>query len=106
MKQLLLNKLKTELFFVEKDKRKKKDVHVAEEKVEPEVPLTEEQLIRREKNKKKARRQAEKKKEKWYNAKINTFIYISGLPFDITDEELKDFVSKAGVLRIDLNTGK
>ena len=53
------------------------------------MPLTEEQLIKREKNKKKARRQAEKKKEKWYISKKNTFIYISGLPLDITEEELK-----------------
>jgi HIV Tat-specific factor 1 len=63
-------------------------------------------LQKREKNRKKAKRQAEKKKEKWYQAKINTFVYISGLPQDITEEELKEFVIKAGVLRIDLNTGK
>lgn len=62
--------------------------------------------MKKERNKKKAKRQAEKKKEKWYSAKINTFIYISGLPLDITEEELKEFVNKAGVLRIDLNTGK
>ena len=49
---------------------------------------------------------AEKKKEKWYNARINTFIYISGLPFDISEEELKEFVCKAGVLRVDPKTGK
>jgi hypothetical protein len=42
--------------------------------------------LKREKNRKKARRQAEKKKEKWYNAKINTFIYVSGLPLDITED--------------------
>jgi HIV Tat-specific factor 1 len=63
-------------------------------------------LLKREKNKKKAKRQAEKRKEKWYCPKINTFVYISGLPLDITEEELKDFMTKAGILRIDLNTGK
>ncbi len=36
---------------------------------------------------------------------MNTFIYISGLPLDITEDELKQFCSKAGILRIDLNTG-
>jgi hypothetical protein len=46
--------------------------------------LTAEQMVKREKNKKKTKRAALKKKEKWYNARINTFIYISGLPFDIT----------------------
>lgn len=62
--------------------------------------------MKKERNRKKTKRQAEKRKEKWYQAKINTFIYISGLPQDITEEELKDFAVKAGVLRIDLNTGK
>lgn len=62
--------------------------------------------MKREKNRKKTKKQAEKKKEKWYNAKINTFIYVSGLPLDITEDELKHFAIKAGVLRIDLNTGK
>lgn len=106
MKTLLFNKLKNELFFEEKTNKRKKPLPQPEENKEPEVPLTEEQLAKREKNKKKAKKQAEKKKEKWYNAKINTFIYISGLPLDVTEEELKEFVSKAGVLRIDLNTGK
>lgn len=36
---------------------------------------------------------------------MNTFIYITGLPLDITDEEVKTFCSKAGILRIDMNTG-
>ena len=36
---------------------------------------------------------------------MNTFIYITGLPLDITDEEVKAFCSKAGILRIDMSTG-
>lgn len=33
-------------------------------------------------------------------------MYVSGLPPDITDEELREFACKAGVIRIDHQTGK
>lgn len=46
--------------------------------------LTKEEQERKEKNKRKTKRNAEKKKQKWYNARINTFIYITGLPGDTT----------------------
>ena len=36
---------------------------------------------------------------------MNTFIYITGLPMDITEEQLKVFCSKAGILRIENSTG-
>lgn len=36
---------------------------------------------------------------------MNTNLYISGLPSQTTPEELKDFFSKAGVIRIDKFTG-
>ncbi|EGR27521.1 RNA binding domain protein [Ichthyophthirius multifiliis] len=58
--------------------------------------------IRKIKRKKaKQRRQNEKKKEKWYNPKYNTYIYISGLPKNITIEKLDQFFSRAGVIRKD-----
>jgi hypothetical protein len=41
MKHLLFNKLKAELFFGEKDKRRKKDAPPVEDNTAPEVPLTE-----------------------------------------------------------------
>ena len=41
MKNLLFNKLKAELFFGEKDKRRKKDTPAENNDVVPEVPLTE-----------------------------------------------------------------
>lgn len=59
-----------------------------------------------EKNRKKAKKEKEKKKEKWYQPKINTNIYVSGLPEDITEDEMKDFFIKAGVIRIDPATLK
>ena len=53
----------------------------------------------------KHKRQKVKKLGKWYTPKLNTNLYISGLPSHITPEELKDFFSKAGVIRIDKFTG-
>lgn len=58
MKQLLFNKLKAELFFEDKIGKRKKPHTQAEDKNQPEVELTQEQLLKREKNKKKAKRQA------------------------------------------------
>ena len=48
----------------------------------------------------------EKKKQKWYNPKLNTNIYVQGLPLDVTFSELTAFFEKAGVLRLDPATGE
>ncbi|CAI2368039.1 unnamed protein product [Moneuplotes crassus] len=70
--------------------------------------LTEEQkqlkykLLRKEKKK---RYRKNKSKKKWYKAKINSNIYIGGLPQDITAEEIENHFSKCGAIRIDPNTG-
>lgn len=53
---------------------------------------------------KKAKRQKQKKKELWYQPKINTNIYVQGLPPDITFEEMKEYFSKAGLIRINPET--
>ena len=37
---------------------------------------------------------------------MNTFVYVSGLPLDITMEEIKEFFAKCGVIRLDPNTGQ
>lgn len=47
----------------------------------------------------------EKKKQKWYKPKINSFIYVSNLPLDMTKEELEKFATKCGVIRLDRVTG-
>jgi len=64
----------------------------------PEQDLTEEEkeqekqkILRKEKKK---RYRKNKSKKKWYKAKINTNIYIQGLPDDITHEELIDHFGK------------
>jgi HIV Tat-specific factor 1 len=58
-----------------------------------------------ERNRKKKQRLKEKKKQKWYNSKIQSSIYIQGLPKDITRNEVIEFFSRAGVLRLDHETG-
>ena len=55
---------------------------------------------------KKSRKQREKKKQQWYQSKINSNVYIQNLPLDIDQAEMKEFFSRAGVLRLDLETGE
>lgn len=69
------------------------------------APVSEEELKKLEKLKKKTKKAAEKKKKTWYEPKINSNVYVKGLPEDITMEELKEFFTKAGVLRFDAKTG-
>ncbi|CAD8087544.1 unnamed protein product [Paramecium sonneborni] len=57
-----------------------------------------------EKNRKKSQKEKEKKKNQWYTPKINTNVYVEGLPQDITLEEMKTFFSKAGIIRINPET--
>jgi HIV Tat-specific factor 1 len=37
---------------------------------------------------------------------VNTFIYVQGLPNDITHDELKEYFVRCGVLRIDPGNGQ
>ena len=78
----------------------KADEPIADEAKE-EQPLTEEEIKKREQKKQKRKRAAQKKKGKWFAARMNTFIYVNGLPLDITEEELKEFFAKCGVIRLD-----
>jgi HIV Tat-specific factor 1 len=59
-----------------------------------------------DKKDKKKQKQKEKKRNKWYEAKINSNVYVSGLPKDITDHELSEFFSKCGFIRKDEKTGE
>jgi len=56
--------------------------------------------------KNKWKKQREKKKNQWYTPKINSNIYVSGLPPDITQERLQEFFGRAGVIRIDKFSGE
>ena len=55
---------------------------------------------------KKHEKQKEKKKSKWYTPKINSNIYISNLPLDITKSELINYFSKCGFIRNDPKTNE
>lgn len=52
----------------------------------------------------KHQKQKEKRKQKWYKPKINSNIYISNLPEDITTQELISNFSKCGFIRNDIQT--
>ncbi|CDW88320.1 rna binding domain protein [Stylonychia lemnae] len=68
--------------------------------------MTAEELKAKELKRLKKKRYLENKKRKWYQTKVNTFIYIQGLPLDITHEDLKEFFGRCGVIRLDPNTGQ
>lgn len=59
-----------------------------------------------ERNRKKAEKDRQKKRKLWYTPRINTNIYIKGLPEDITEEEMAEFFGKAGIIRINQQTLK
>jgi RNA recognition motif-containing protein len=69
-------------------------------------PLSAEELKLKELKKLKKKRYMDNKKRKWYQTKVNNYIYIQGLPNDITEQELKDYFIRCGVLRLDPFTGK
>jgi hypothetical protein len=56
---------------------------------------------------KKKKRKAKKKKKAdggWTQAKVNTWVYVQGLPHDATEDELAVYFRKAGILKSDLET--
>jgi len=50
--------------------------------------------------------QSSNKKQKVEKKKIVTSVYITGLPYDTTLEEMKEVFSKYGIISEDINTGK
>jgi len=90
-------------FGKEGEKKKKKRPHGHDLDMED---LTDEQRKKIEKGRKKAKKAAEKKKQKWYQPKINSNIYARGLPEDITHDDMKEFFSRAGILRLDPVSGE
>ena len=60
--------------------------------------LTEEERLKR--NKKKEEWRKKKKARTWSDAKVNSYIYISGLPPDATEALLSEHFSKYGMIRV------
>ena len=54
----------------------------------------------------KRKRQKVKKKAKWYSPRVNTNVYISGLPLTVTPARLAEFFTKAGIIRLDKFSGE
>lgn len=54
----------------------------------------------------KKKRYQENKKKKWFEAAVNTFIYIQNLPPSVTTESLKDHFKNCGLIKPDPNTGE
>lgn len=67
--------------------------------------LTPEELRKLKRKEKKKQRAKEKKKRAWYTPKIQSSIYVQGLPKDITRAEIIEFFGRAGVFRLDIETG-
>ncbi|GJQ11646.1 hypothetical protein GpartN1_g3437.t1 [Galdieria partita] len=70
--------------------------------------LTLDDLKKKEKKRLKRIEQKKKKRERWNEevAKNNTSIYFTGIPSDATEEEVVEFFSKCGILKVDPYSGK
>jgi len=65
------------------------------------VGLTSEQIRKIEKNRRKTKKQNEKRKFKYQALQNNRYIYVHGLPEDITAATLDEFFSRAGPMKKD-----
>lgn len=66
---------------------------------------------RQEKKRKSSEKPVEKKEankppESWFDLKVNTHVYITGLPDDVTAEEIVEVFSKCGIIKEDPETRK
>ncbi|XP_010278734.1 PREDICTED: splicing factor U2AF-associated protein 2 isoform X2 [Nelumbo nucifera] len=52
------------------------------------------------------KKQANKPPDSWFDLKVNTHVYITGLPDDVTAEEIVEVFSKCGVIKEDPETRK
>ena len=68
--------------------------------------MTAEEIKLREQKRLKKKRYQENKKRKWFQTKVNNYVYVQGLPTDINEQELKDHFIRCGVLKLDPFTGK
>lgn len=66
---------------------------------------------REEKKRKSSEKPAEKKEpnkppDSWFDLKVNTHVYVNGLPDDVTAEEIVEVFSKCGIIKEDPETRK
>ncbi|KAG7384188.1 HIV Tat-specific factor 1 [Phytophthora pseudosyringae] len=56
--------------------------------------------------KKRKKKKKKKKSDKWKKTKKNTWVYVNGLPLDVTEQEVHDHFAKCGVIQADIATGE
>jgi HIV Tat-specific factor 1 len=103
------------LFEADKDKISipRKEKHKLQQMANEMNEAVDEPLSDPEKEAKRLKKRAYRERRKlkrdagiWIKSKVNPNIYISGLPLDVTIEELGATFSKAGQLKTDIQTGK
>ncbi|KAG7390695.1 HIV Tat-specific factor 1 [Phytophthora boehmeriae] len=52
------------------------------------------------------KRKKKKKNDKWKKKKSNTWVYVNGLPLDVSVHEVHDHFAKCGVIQSDIATGE
>jgi len=52
------------------------------------------------------KKEANKPPESWFDLKVNTHVYVTGLPDDVTAEEIVEVFSKCGIIKEDPETKK
>ncbi|GMF25642.1 unnamed protein product [Phytophthora lilii] len=55
---------------------------------------------------KKRKKKKKKKSDKWKKSKKNTWVYVNGLPLDVSVQEVHDHFAKCGVIQSDIATGE
>eukprot|EP00644_Phytophthora_capsici_P010679 jgi/Phyca11/526311/estExt2_fgenesh1_pm.C_PHYCAscaffold_90028 len=76
-----------------------------EDKIEEELASLQ-QAMNEEKAKENDTAEEKKKTDKWKKSKKNTWVYMNGLPLDVTVQEVHDHFAKCGVIQPDIVTGK
>ncbi|GMH13053.1 hypothetical protein Nepgr_014894 [Nepenthes gracilis] len=67
---------------------------------------SEESAKRKHPEKKAGKKEANKQPDSWFELKVNTNVYVSGLPEDVTAEEVVEAFSKCGIIKEDPDTKK
>ncbi|RAL41931.1 unnamed protein product [Cuscuta campestris] len=52
------------------------------------------------------KKEANKPPDSWFELKVNTHVYVTGLPEDVTVEEIVEVFSKCGIIKEDVDTKK
>ncbi|XP_072950627.1 LOW QUALITY PROTEIN: uncharacterized protein [Typha angustifolia] len=82
------------------------DLSIPEETNAPSEIETKNEKKRKLPEKPTEKKEADKPPESWFDLKVNTHVYITGLPDDVTAEEVVEVFSKCGIIKEDPETKK